>query len=186
MNIKKLVNSGEFVFTFPIILEMLPKSKPSFPGPVRLFKKSYFRYKEDELKKNENNNQVRLAVTQTYDCKKKIINTFFPIIHCQRYNSIIFDPSKVLRRADINVINLKKEHPAYKYIYFAFIGFFQNFYRLLYKQQHYKNGLIGWKHSFLRATFYFLIPFLVAFKPDQDLMQKLSNDEKLEKILNEN
>ena len=46
MNIKKLVNSGEFVFTFPIILEMLPKSKPSFPGPVRLFKNHIFDIKK--------------------------------------------------------------------------------------------------------------------------------------------
>lgn len=174
-NIRSLIKTEKAqIFRFPIIDEMVVHTAGTETGPVRLFRKSEFRYDESPR-----------GHTQTYLHNCEVIATKFPIIHCQRKNSMLVNPEKVLTRVAIDVKDFPKEKSSWSYVKFAFKKFFQEFYRRLITRKGWKDGWLGWKWAFMRALYYFLRYFFVALKPKDDEWKQWISEERTQKLINE-
>ena len=163
------------VFHFPIIDEMVVHTAGTEPGPVRLFRKNEFHY--DESPKGH-------TQTQVHNCEH--VNSGLPIIHCQRTNSILVNPSKVLYRVAIDVQDWPKNRASYKFLIQAVISFFTELYKRLIKRKGYKDGILGFKWALMRATYYFLRYFFVAFKPEPNEWKNWVNEERTQRLIDEN
>ncbi len=175
-NLRSLIQTEEHkIFRFPIIDQMVVHTAGTEIGPVRLFRKSDFRY--DEAPKGH---------TQTYVHNCEIITTGLPIIHCQRTNSMLVNPAKVLVRVAVDVQDHPKNKSTFRFLIQAMQSFITEFYRRLIKRKGYKDGVLGWKWAFMRALYYFLRYFFIALKPHPDQWKKWVNEKRTQRLINEN
>jgi glycosyltransferase involved in cell wall biosynthesis len=176
-NLHNLVKVKEkIIYRFPIIDEMVVHTAGTNKGPVRLFRKKEFRFDENPR-----------GHTQTYVHNCKIVNTSYPIIHCQRTNSILVHPEKVLQRVAIDVKDFPKDRSSFKFLAMAIISLISEFYRRMIKRKGYKDGILGLKWAIMRSSYYFLRYYFIALKPSfPDEWKQWTNEKRTQELIDNN
>ena len=145
-------------------------------GIIRLFRFNDFKY-------DEKNGYMQSPL---FSKNIKVIDTDFRIIHCQRKNFILRDPTQILKRVVMDIELVKRDGSFLKYLILSMISFIKQFFLKFIFKGGYKDGKNGLKWSFLRALFHSLRLLFIGMKISENEFKKLISIERTQDLIDKN
>jgi len=87
-----------------------------------------------------------------------------PVLHCQREHHWITSPQRILQQLQLEIDRTPKTKTFIGHLLRGIWGFWFKFYKVYVTQKTYKDGVAGFKFSFLRGFYAFLVQFFTGLK----------------------
>lgn len=158
-NIDELLEAeNDILYKVPIEDELLTCLGPN-DGMIRLWKRGQLRFEEGKTSGKSASTQMPI-----YNDEERFVP--YPILHCQRGNHWLINPTRIFPRIAIDAENATKDHSSLFYYGASVWAFFKHFGKWFVLNEGYKDGKLGFKLAFIKGIYYALLNFFIGLRPD--------------------